>query len=100
MLNEYPDHLSLDKISKLPQKKANLTYTSKIVRLLTTEKVADLIMSFFLDMAGKELGMTDGLNQTEQFGVVGNKLISMYLYILYSRSLINIPKTDHLTLSN
>lgn len=50
-------------------------------------------------MASKELG-EDNLNQTEQFGLIGDKLINMYIYTLYSRSLKNIVKTDAHSLSN
>lgn len=104
MLNEHPHHLPFDEIVKFRPKKSNPICFTKILEVLTTEKVADISISFFLDMASKELG-TQALFQSDQYGIIGSKLVNMYFYALYSTrrgaSLINIPKGEpRQTLSN
>lgn len=63
-----------------------MAQTIIITRYLTTVKVADLLLSFFLDLVSKEANQ-GRLIQMEHFSALGNKLISLYIFCLYNSEL-------------
>jgi len=72
--------------------------TKDIITVLTADKVASLLISFFLDLTTRE--SNEGrLIQTDLFAFFGNKLINLYIFVLYSKSLKGVEKANHYTLS-
>lgn len=85
-------------LSDMSLSQKQLKQSNDIWCVLTSDRVADMLISFFFDLAGKEFN-EGRLIQTELFGLLGNKLINLYIFVLYSKSLKGVKKADQQTLS-
>jgi hypothetical protein len=62
----------------------NLNYTVNLLKILTPNKVSDLLISFFVWLVSNEHNK-EGLNQMDCYTTLGNKLVNLYTYELYNR---------------
>ena len=69
---------------KLSLQEQNLIYTINIIRYLGSEKVSNLLISFFLDLASKE--SNEGrLIQMDCYSSFGKTITNLYIFTLYAR---------------
>ena len=66
--------------------------------VLKADKVADVLISFFLDLLISKESNENRLIQTELFYALGNKIVQLYIHKLYNDSLSNTEEVK-LTLS-
>ena len=66
--------------------------------VLKADKVADVLISFFLDLLISKESNENRLIQTELFYALGNKIVQLYIHKLYTDSLSNTEEVK-LTLS-
>ena len=69
---------------KLTLIQQNLLYTKKVLDVLGSQRCANILISFFLDLVSKETN-EGRLIQIECFTSLGKKLVNIYTFSLYSK---------------
>jgi len=69
---------------KLTLIQQNLLYTKKVLGVLGSQRCANILITFFLDLVSKETNK-GRLIQIEYFTFLGKKLVNLYTFSLYSK---------------